>query len=212
MHALAFVSMFVIGGLSGIYLANTPVDIPLHDTYFVVAHIHYVLFGGSLFGIFGAITYWFPKMFGRLMNVGLGKVHFFLTFILFNAVFWPMHGLGTAGMMRRIYDPTQYTHIQVVQDTNTFISVSAFLLGAAQLIFAFNFIWSLFKGKKASENPWNANSLEWSAPSPPPHGNWGDHIPTVYRGPYEYASPETDGDYYPQTQSPTGKPAPTPAH
>lgn len=212
LHALAFVSMFVIGGLSGIYLANTPVDIPLHDTYFVVAHIHYVLFGGSLFGIFGAITYWFPKMFGRMMSPTLGKVHFFLTFILYNLVFWPMHGLGTAGMMRRIYDPTQYQHLQGLRDTNQFISICAFLLFAAQLIFMFNFLWSLAKGKKAPANPWNANSLEWSAPSPPPHGNWGDVVPTVYRGPYEYSSPETDSDYYPQTQPPTGRPVPAHTH
>jgi cytochrome c oxidase subunit 1 len=212
MHALAFVSMFVIGGLSGIYLANTPVDIPLHDTYFVVAHIHYVLFGGSLFGIFGAITYWFPKMFGRMMNPMLGKIHFIATFICFNLVFWPMHGLGTAGMMRRIYDPTQYQFLEGVRDLNQFISIAAFVLYGVQFIFMFNFLWSLAKGKKATANPWDANSLEWGAPSPPPHGNWGDHIPTVYRGPYEYASPEVDGDYYPQTQPPTGRTVPAPSH
>ncbi|HSL70262.1 MAG TPA: cbb3-type cytochrome c oxidase subunit I, partial [Longimicrobiales bacterium] len=173
LHAMAFVGMFAIGGLSGIYLANTPVDIPLHDTYFVVAHIHYVLFGGSLFGIFGAITYWFPKMFGKMMNEGLGKIHFVLTFIFFNLTFWPMHGLGTAGMMRRIYDPTTYQHLQGVQGTNTFITISAFLLYTVQILFIINFFWSLAKGRKASENPWEANSLEWTAPSPPPHGNWG---------------------------------------
>jgi cytochrome c oxidase subunit I len=215
MHALGFVSMFVIGGLSGIYLANTPVDIPLHDTYFVVAHIHYVLFGGSLFGIFGAITYWYPKMFGRLMNEGLGKIHFVLTLIFFNLTFWPMHGLGTAGMMRRIYDPTQYQHLSIesVVNTNKFITISAFLLGATQLLFLVNFLWSLAKGRKASANPWNANSLEWDAPSPPPHGNWDGHIPTVYRGPYEYASPEVSSDFYPQTQAPAGgKPAPAHTH
>jgi cytochrome c oxidase subunit I len=212
LHALGFVGMFAIGGLSGIFLANTPVDIPLHDTYFVVAHIHYVLFGGSLFGIFGAITYWFPKMFGRMMNEGLGKVHFFLTLVLFNLVFWPMHGLGSAGMMRRIYDPQQYDHLKPLQDTNEFISIAAFLLYAVQFIFAFNFIWSLFKGRRADINPWQANSLEWTAPSPPPHGNWSGHIPTVYRGPYEYASPEVAGDYYPQTQPPSGQPAPVAHH
>lgn len=202
LHALGFISMFLIGGLSGIFLANTPVDVPLHDTYFVVAHIHYVLFGGSLFGIFGAITYWFPKMFGRMMNPLLGKIHFWLTFIFFNLVFFPMHGLGTAGMNRRNYDTTQYSYLQQYQDMNVFISISAFLLFGVQLIFMVNFFWSLFKGKKAEANPWNACSLEWQAPSPPPHGNWSGVTPVVYRGPYEYSSPESDEDYLPQTTPP----------
>jgi cytochrome c oxidase subunit 1 len=147
------------------------------------------------------------------MNDTLGRIHFVLTFIFFNLVFWPMHELGTMGMMRRIYDPTQYQHIQPLQDTNQFISICAFVLGASQLIFAFNFIWSLAKGRKAEINPWQANSLEWTAPSPPPHGNWGDRTPTVYRGPYEYASPEVAGDYYPQTQPPpSGQAAPVSSH
>jgi cytochrome c oxidase subunit 1 len=209
LHALSFVSLFVIGGLSGIYLATTPVDIPLHDTYFVVAHIHYVLFGGSLFGIFGAITYWFPKMFGRLMNPMIGRIHWVLTFIFFNLVFFPMHMLGTRGMMRRLYDTTQYPHLAPYQDVNVFISICAFILFTAQLLFAFNFIWSLFKGKVAPENPWEATSLEWAAPSPPPHGNWGGHVPTVYRGPYEYASPEADKtDFMPQWLPAGSRPAP----
>ncbi|MGQ0815940.1 MAG: cytochrome c oxidase subunit I [Gemmatimonadota bacterium] len=195
LYAVSFVALFVIGGLSGIPLAAAPVDIPLHDTYFVVAHIHYVLVGGSLFGIFAAITFWYPKMFGRLMNETLSKVHWALTFIFFNLTFFPMHMLGSGGMMRRLYDPTQYPHIARMQDTNVFITISALILGAAQLLFAFNFIWSLFRGKRASENPWEANSLEWSAPSPPPHGNWGGVTPTVYRGAYEYASPEAEADF-----------------
>jgi cytochrome c oxidase subunit I len=211
LHAMAFVALFAIGGLSGIFLANTPVDIPLHDTYFVVAHIHYVLFGGSLFGIFGAIVYWFPKMFGKLMNETLGRIHFALTFIFFNLVFWPMHGLGTEGMMRRIYDPTQYQHLQQLAPMNKFISICAFLLYASQIVFVINFFWSLAKGKKATANPWDSNSLEWAAPSPPPHGNWSGHIPTVYRGPYEYASPEIPGDFYPQQQAPAGGSKPAPA-
>ncbi|MBX6362260.1 MAG: cbb3-type cytochrome c oxidase subunit I [Gemmatimonadetes bacterium] len=209
LNALAFVSMFVIGGLSGMFVAATPVDIPLHDTYFVVAHIHYVLFGGSLFGIFAAITYWFPKMFGRMMNETLGKIHFFLTFIFFNLTFFPMHLLGIAGMMRRLYDPTQYPHLQPVQPMNEFVSVNAFLLGATQLIFVFNFLWSLFKGRKAETNPWHANTLEWAAPSPPPHGNF-EVTPIVYRGPYEYSSPDSPVDYLPQDRPPLERPSPAP--
>ncbi|HEX6938333.1 MAG TPA: cbb3-type cytochrome c oxidase subunit I [Longimicrobiales bacterium] len=207
LHAVAFVAMFVIGGLSGVFLASTAVDIFLHDTYFVVAHIHYVLFGGSLFAIFAAINYWFPKMFGRMMNETLGKIHFALTFIFFNLTFFPMHKLGVGGMMRRIYDPTQYEYLQPLQDTNTMISMWAFALFATQAIFAFNFIWSLFRGKKAPENPWNANTLEWTAPSPPPHGNFAE-TPVVYRGPYEYSSPGSDEDYLPQNRPPVERPAP----
>jgi cytochrome c oxidase subunit 1 len=208
LYAISFVALFVIGGLSGVFLAATPVDIPLHDTYFVVAHIHYVLFGGSLFGIFGAITFWFPKMFGRLMNETVNKIHWALTFVLFNLVFWPMHMLGTGGMARRLYDPTQYPHLQGMQDTNVFITVCALLLFAVQILFAANFIWSLARGKRASANPWEANSLEWQAPSPPPHLNWGGVVHTVYRGPYEYSAPESSGDYWPQTEPPAGQPAP----
>jgi cytochrome c oxidase subunit I len=213
LYALAFVSMFVIGGFSGIFLASTPVDMHLHDTYFVVAHIHYVLFGGSLFAIFGAITFWFPKMFGRMMSEGLNKVHFALTFVFFNLVFFPMHELGNAGMMRRIYDYTQYLYLEHLVDINRFISISAFALFAVQLIFAVNFIWSLFRGEKATNNPWKANTLEWSVPSPPPHGNFTG-MPTVHRGPYEYSSPEIEEDYYPQDmpppKQPREEPVPTP--
>ncbi|MBI4538626.1 MAG: cbb3-type cytochrome c oxidase subunit I, partial [Gemmatimonadetes bacterium] len=207
LHALSFVSMFVIGGLSGVFMATTPVDIYIHDTYFIVAHIHYVLFGGSLFAIFGGITFWFPKLFGKMMHPGLGKIHWVLTFIFYNLTFFPMHNLGLGGMMRRIYDPTQYAFLQPLQPVNQFISVSAFLLGAAQLLFAINFIWSLFRGRKAEPNPWKANSLEWTAPSPPPHGNFAE-TPTVYRGPYEYSSPQSENDYLPQSEPPRGEPRP----
>jgi cytochrome c oxidase subunit 1 len=208
LHAIGFVALFVIGGLSGIFLAAAPVDIPLHDTYFVVAHIHYVLVGGSLFGIFGAITFWFPKMFGRMMNEPIGKLHWLLTFVFFNLTFFPMHMLGSGGMMRRLYDPTNYPHIAQHQDTNVFITVCALSLFVSQFLFMFNFFWSMFRGKKASANPWNANGLEWSAPSPPPHGNWGGRLPVVHRGPYEYSSPESDEDFLMQTAPPTGRPAP----
>jgi len=209
LNAVAFVSMFVIGGLSGIFLASTPVDIQLHDTYFVVAHIHYVLFGGSLFAIFAAVPFWFPKMFGRLMNETLGKIHFGLTFVFFNLTFFPMHKMGSYGMMRRLSDPTQYGHLEGMQQTNVMITMFAFTLVAAQLIFAFNFIWSLFRGEKADANPWKANSLEWTVPSPPPHGNFAE-MPVVYRGPYEYSAPESEEDYLPQDRPPAQRPAPSP--
>jgi len=209
LNALAFVLMFVIGGLSGIFMASTPVDIFIQDTYFIVAHIHYVVFGGSIFGAFAAIYYWFPKMFGRVMNTTLGHLHFWPTFVFYNLAFFPQHFLGVGGMMRRIYNPTQYEFLVHLQWWNVFITWSAFALGLAQLFFVINFFWSLFAGKKAPLNPWEANTLEWIAPSPPPHLNWGDKIPTVYRGPYEYASPEVDEDYLPQSRFlPTGTRAP----
>jgi len=197
LNALAFVSMFVIGGLSGIFMASTPVDIFIHDTYYIVAHIHYVVFGGSVFGIFTAIYYWFPKMFGRMMNDTLGKIHFWLTFIFFNCTFFPMHILGAGGHMRRIYNPLQYEFLQPLQPINIFITVSAILLGLSQIPFVVNFFWSLFAGPRAERNPWQANTLEWVAPTPAPHGNF-DTIPTVYRGPYEYSSPEVQEDWLPQ--------------
>ena len=200
LNALSFVAMFVIGGLSGIFMACTPVDMYIHYTYFIVAHIHYVLFGGSLFAVFGAITYWFPKMFGRMMNEKLGKVHFWITFVAFNCTFFPMHILGMGGHMRRIYNPTQYDFLKPLEPINMFISISAFVLGAAQFLLLANIVWSYFKGEKATENPWHANTLEWSAPSPPRHGNWPGAVPVVYRGPYEYSSPESAEDYLPQWQ------------
>jgi cytochrome c oxidase subunit 1 len=199
LHVMAFVSMFVIGGLSGIYMASTPVDIFIHDTYYIVAHIHYVVFGGSIFGIFAAITYWFPKMYGRMMNNTLNKIHFWLTFIAFNCTFFPMHILGVGGHMRRIYNPLQYEFLQHFQGMNIFITMSAFTLGVVQLIFLWNVFYSMFKGKKAEENPWQANTLEWAAPTPPPHGNF-EKIPTVYHGPYEYSVPDQDSDHSPQWQ------------
>ncbi len=198
LNALAFVSMFVIGGLSGIFMASTPVDIFIQDTYFIVAHIHYVVFGGSIFGAFAGIYYWFPKMFGRMMNDRLGKIHFWGSFVFFNGTFFPMHIVGVGGMMRRIYNPLQYDFLQWTGPWNVFMTVCALLLGLFQIPFVINFLWSLFRGPKAPLNPWQANTLEWTAPSPPPHGNWGVTLPTVYRGPYEYSSPEVAEDYLPQ--------------
>jgi cytochrome c oxidase subunit 1 len=178
------------------------VDIHIHDTYFIVGHIHYVLFTGSLFAAFAGIYYWYPKMFGRAMNETLGKIHFAATFIAANVTFFPMHILGVGGLPRRyaayemLGDLPGFHHFH---DLNKIITMAAFSLGVVQIIFFANFIGSLFAGKQADRNPWHANTLEWEAPSPPPHGNF-EQIPTVYRGPYEYASPEVQEDYLPQTR------------
>ena len=198
LNALAFVSMFVIGGLSGILMAATPVDVFIHDTYFIVAHLHYVLFMSSMFGIFAAIYFWFPKMFGRLMNERWGRIHFVLTFIASNCTFYPMHILGAGGVPRRYYMPTDYDTWGNFQPLNTFISISAFVMGLAQLIFLANIFYSLFWGPKSERNPWHSNTLEWTAPSPPGHGNF-ESPPIVRRGPYEYSVPGMEADYLPQT-------------
>jgi len=208
LNALAFVSMFLIGGLSGIYMASTPVDIFIHDTYFIVAHIHYVLFGGSIFGVFAGIYYWFPKMFGKMMNETLGKIHFAITFIAFNCTFFPMHILGVGGHMRRIANPTYYEFLQPLQHWNVFITVSAFALGLGQIPFIINFFWSLAAGRKAAQNPWHANTLEWTAaPTPGIHGNFPGPLPVVYRGPYEYSSPRVEEDWLPQDKKLEPEPA-----
>ena len=199
LFALGFVSNFLIGGLSGIFMASTPVDIFIHDTYYIVAHFHYVV-AGIVFALFAAVYYWFPKMFGRKMNEGMAKVHFVLTYIFFNGAFFPMHFLGVGGHMRRIYNPMQYEFLMPLQHWNVFITVSALLLGAAQILFLWNFFVSLFAGKKADKNPWLANTLEWSAPTPAPHGNF-EVQPVVYRGPYEYSSPEVKEDWLPQDKN-----------
>jgi len=199
LNAIGFVSMFVVGGLSGIFMAAVPVDIHIHDTYFIVAHFHYVLFGATVFGVFGAIHFWFPKMFGRMMNESVGKVHFVLSFIGFNCTFFPMHMLGVAGFPRRLADPYNYPYLEHLLPLNQFITYSAILMGTAQFLLIGNFVYSIFKGPKVGRNPWHANSLEWTAPSPPGHGNF-DIPPVVYRGPYEYASPLVEEDYLPQTR------------
>jgi cytochrome c oxidase subunit 1 len=206
MNALAFVSMFIIGGLSGIFMALTPVDMYIHGTYFIVAHIHYVLFGGSLFAVFAGIYYWFPKMFGRRMSDRWGKVHFALTFVFYNLTFFPMHILGVGGEMRRIYDPTVYDFLKPLQPINVFITISAFLLGLSQVVFAVNFIGSLFRGEKTEPNPWRDPGLEWTTASPPPHGNFAE-TPHVYRGPYEYSAPGMAEDFLPVNIPATGEAA-----
>lgn len=204
--ALAFVTMFVIGGLSGIFMASTPVDLFVHHTYFIVAHFHYVIFGGSILAIFAALYFWFPKMFGCMLNETLGKVHFFLTFIFFNMAFFPMHNLGLGGMMRRIADPTVYEHLRQLQPLNQISTIGAMGLGFTTFIFLWNITVTLWNRKShpAPDNPWNANTLEWTVPSPPGHGNF-PVTPTVYHGPYEYSVPGMDKDYLPQSE-------PAPAH
>jgi cytochrome c oxidase subunit 1 len=202
-HAISFVAMFVIGGLSGIFMAATPVDLHIHDTYFIVAHIHYVLFGGALLGSFAGITYWFPKMFGRHMNQGWGYVHFWLTLISFNVTFFLMHVVGLGGMQRRVADPyAKYPFIDQMLPINQVMTIGAIVLGFSQFIFIANFVISIWKGRPAEANPWKANTMEWcDAPTGPGiHGNFPGRIPTVYRGPYEYASPDVEEDWLPQTK------------
>ncbi len=210
LNSVAFVSMFIVGGLSGIFMAAVPVDVYFHDTYFIVAHFHYVLFGATLFGVFGGIHFWFPKMFGRMMNDTVGKIHFVLTFIGFNCTFFPMHLLGISGLPRRYADPYIHPYLEHLLNMNQFMTISAMLMGFAQFLLLGNFLYSMFYGKKCGRNPWNANGLEWTAPSPPGHGNF-DIPPVCYRGPYEYASPLVpDQDYLPQTHRLASVPNPNP--
>ncbi|MBI2945416.1 MAG: cbb3-type cytochrome c oxidase subunit I [Candidatus Wallbacteria bacterium] len=198
---LAFVSMFIIGGLSGVFLAATPVDIFFHDTYYVVAHIHYVVFGGSVFGIFAGLYYWFPKVTGRKMSEFWGKVHFWLSFISFNGVFFPMHILGIGGMMRRIADPTIYQHLAPLQSWNVYITMFAVVLGFSQFIVIANIAVSLLRGERVGENPWEATTLEWTTASPPPYYNYLQ-IPTVHHPPYEFSVPGMESDYIVQSAPP----------
>ena len=197
--AVAFVSMFVIGGLSGIFMASTPVDLFVHHTYFIVAHFHYVLFGGSMFAAFAAVYFWFPKMSGRMFNNTLGWIHFWMTFVFFNLTFFPMHNLGLGGMMRRIADPTVYDCLKQLQPLNVVCTIGAMGLGLATIPFVINMIWSMRSGPKAPANPWNSTTLEWTVSHPIPHGNF-TVTPTVYHGPYEYSIPGLVKDYLPQNE------------
>ena len=181
--AVGFIATFVIGGLSGIYLGSVPIDIQANQTYFIVAHLHYVLFGGSMFTIFAAFYYWFPKMTGRMYNERLGQLHFWLTFIGFNVTFFPMHYLGLQGMPRRVAD-----YAPRFAGLNEFISIASFGLGASTLIFLYNMIWSWTHGPLAGPNPWRAMTLEWQIDSPPPTFNFPE-VPQVVGGPYEYGVP-----------------------
>jgi len=200
LFALAFLPMFGIGGLTGLPLGLAAADIHLHDTYYVIGHFHYVVAPGTIFAMFAGVYYWFPKVTGRKMSDRLGKIHFWLSLIFINGVFFPMFIQGLAGVSRRLYDGgAQYAHAQPVLHLNKFMSYSAFLLMAAQLPFIYNFFKSIKWGEKVGSNPWEATTLEWGATTSPPlgHGNFAT-VPVVYRGPYEYSFPGHEFDYYPQ--------------
>jgi cytochrome c oxidase subunit 1 len=197
--ALSFIATFLIGGVTGIFLGASGSDIYLHDTYFVLAHFHYTFFPIAIIGTFAGLTYWFPKMFGREMNETLGKLHFWLTIIPFNGIFLPLFVTGIWGDHRRIFDHTNFPDLAqpALIYLRQFATWSLVVMLLAQFIFFYNLITSLISGKKAEKNPWRANTLEWTADSPPPHGNWKD-LPAVYRGPYEYSVPGRSDDYWPQ--------------
>ncbi len=203
LFALGFVSLFVSGGLSGLFLAQPSLDLYLHDTYFVIAHFHLIMGVAAIFGMFAGMYFWFPKMFGRFLNEGIGKVHFWLTFVGVYCIFMPMHFLGLAGHPRRYFDASAVTFLQKLQPVHVFITIAAIITITAQLIFLFNLIWSLYAGKEAKEeNPWRATTLEWSIPSPPPHDNFGGLEPIVYHGPYEFSVPGAADDFIPQHLAP----------
>ena len=195
--ALSFIATFLIGGVTGIFLGASGADIYLHDTYFVLAHFHYTFFPIAIVGTFAGVTYWYPKMFGRMMNETLGKIHFWGTIIPFNLIFIPLFVTGAAGQHRRIYDYTNFPELVQYQGFRVLATVSLLVMLAFQVVFIYNFFRSLRSGEKAGKNPWKANTLEWSAESPPPHGNWPE-LPTVHRGPYEYSHPDREEDYWPQ--------------
>jgi cytochrome c oxidase subunit I len=199
LFAIGFVSLFVTGGISGPFLAQPVLDIYLHETYFVIAHFHLIMGVASIFGIFAATYYWFPKMFGRMMNETLAKLHFWLTFVGAYAIFMPMHYSGMAGQLRRYSQGTEVAWIKALTPIQVFISIAAFVTIASQFIFLFNLFWSMAKGKKASDNPWEATTLEWTTATPPPHDNFGGRTPVVHNGPYEYSVPGAPRDYVMQS-------------
>jgi cytochrome c oxidase subunit 1 len=201
LYSLGFVSLFVTGGLGGIFLGQNSLDLYFHDTYFVVGHFHLIMGVAAIFGMFAGTTFWFPKMFGRMMNEGLGKLHFFITFIGVYAIFLPMHFLGIAGNPRRYAQMTEFNYLVSILPLHKFITIVAFITVTAQLLFLINIIWSLFAGAKASENPWNATTLEWAIPSPPPFDNFGGKEPEVHRGPYEFGVPGAAKDFIMQTEA-----------
>ena len=198
LFAIGFVSLFISGGLTGIWLGNSALDIHLHDTYFVIAHFHIVMGVASMFGMFAGIYHWFPKMYGKYLNNNLGYIHFWLTMIGAYLIFWPMHYEGLAGMPRRYYDYSVWESFKQFTELNRFISTVAMIVFAVQILFLFNFFYSIFRGRKVTNpNPWGSNTLEWTTPINPGHGNWVGEIPEVHRWAYDYGK---DGkDHIPQT-------------
>ena len=204
LYAIGFVSLFVSGGLSGPFLAQPVLDIQLHDTYFVVGHFHLIMGVAAIFGMFAATYYWFPKMFGRMMNETWGRVHFFITLIGTYAIFMPMHYLGIAGGTRRYSQYTEVAYLTKLMPIHQFMTYAAIITIAAQFIFVINLFWSMFKGPKASDNPWESTTLEWTTATPPPHDNFGGVTPVVHNGPYEYGVPGMARDYVMQTDPAVG--------
>jgi cytochrome c oxidase subunit 1 len=203
LFAIGLVSTFITGGVTGIILADSALDIMLHDTYFVVAHFHIVMGMSAVFGMFAGVYHWFPKMFGRMMNTRLGYAHFWVTLIGAYGVFFPMHFVGLAGAPRRYYDYSSYSEFdnnsfELMMDLNQIITVFAILAALGQVIFLFNFFYSIFRGPKAPQNPWNATTLEWTTPVEAIHGNWPGELPTVHRWPYDYSKPGASQDYITQ--------------
>jgi cytochrome c oxidase subunit 1 len=199
LFAIGFVSLFISGGLTGIFLGNSTIDIHLHDTMFVVAHFHIVMGVASFFGMFAGVYHWFPKMFGRYLNSTLGYIHFWVTMIGAYLIFWPMHYQGLAGMPRRYLDKSSWVSFTQFGELDKMITIVSIIVFAVQLMFVFNFFYSIFKGRKVTtQNPWGANTLEWTTPIRPGHGNWPGEIPEVHRWPYDYGK---DGrEFIPQTE------------
>jgi len=201
LFALGFVSLFVAGGITGLVLGQTTLDLSMHDTYFVLAHFHLVMGVAAIFGMFAGVYFWFPKMFGRMMHEGLGKAHFWITFVGVYAIFIPMHIMGIVGMPRRYATFDEYQFLKPLHPLVVLVTWAAIITAITQIIFFFNFFWSLFKGKKpATDNPWEATTLEWTIPSPPPHDNFAGVVPVVHHGPYEFAVPGAPKDFIMQTE------------
>jgi cytochrome c oxidase subunit 1 len=209
LFALAFIITFVIGGVTGLFLGNVVVDVPLSGTMFVVAHFHMVMGVAPILVIFGAIYHWYPLITGRMLDEKLGQFHFWVTFLGTYAIFFPMHYLGLIGVPRRYFALGETAFVPPsAADLNVFITIAALIVGFAQMVFLFNLVSSLFAGRKAGHNPWRATTLEWQTPDvPPTHGNWGKNLPIVYRWPYDYSVPGAAEDFIPQNQPPEGAPA-----